>query len=329
MRFTLLILLMMLAFTALPPTAQAQDTNPSFAAWLAEFRQEALASGISRQTVEAALPDFEPITRVIELDRQQPERKWTFAEYRQNVINQARINKGREMMRTHRALLEQVSARYGVPPQYIVALWGIETSYGANFGSFDIPKALATLAWEGRRAAFFRSELMHALRIIEEGHISADRMKGSWAGAMGHNQFMPSSFHNFAQDGDGNGRKDIWNNLHDVFASTANYLARSGWNTEQRWGRPVKLPAGFNAADTKLENEKAKPLTAWQQRGVTMPDGSPIPVVAGMRGWIVTPDGLEGPAYLVYDNYKVIMKWNRSTYFATSVGLIADAIATP
>ena len=295
-----------------------------FGAWLAGFYEEAEKSGISKKTLDESLSGIQPVQRVIELDRKQPESKMTFAQYRQKIVDPVRISKGREMMRRYAGPLAEIERRYGVAPQYVVALWGIETNYGGNTGGFSIVPALATLAWDGRREAFFRKELLTALEIIDEGHISAASMKGSWAGAMGQNQFMPSSFMNFAVDHNGDGRKDIWNTTADVFGSTANYLSRSGWKPGQRWGREVRLPSGFSGSMEGLKVKKS--LAQWKALGVTLPDGAPIPVVAGMQASIVAPDGVGGPAFLAYDNYRTIMKWNRSTYFATSVGLIADAL---
>ena len=249
----------------------------------------------------------------------------TFAQYKQKVISQDRIDKGRRMLRENRAALDKASQKYGVPPQFIVALWGVETSYGSNTGGFGVIEALATLAHDGRRSEFFRDELFKALKIIDEGHISAAAMKGSWAGAMGQNQFMPSSFHNFAVDGNGDGRRDIWNSLPDVFASTANYLSKSGWKSDQIWGRRVKLPENFPSSLTGKETSKS--LAQWSHMGITLPDGSAIPVIQGIQASVIVPDGVGGPAFLTYDNYRVIMKWNKSTYFATSVGILADEIA--
>jgi membrane-bound lytic murein transglycosylase B len=312
---------------ALVATCHGASAEESFHDWLTHFRQEALRDGVSQQTIDKALPDFQPIQRVIDLDRKQPELKWTFEQYRKQVVNKTRVKHGREMMKKHAKLLNAMSKKYGVPPQYIVALWGIETNYGQSFGNFETVKALATLAWEGRRADFFKGELIKALRIIDEGHIGVHEMKGSWAGAMGHNQFMPSSFLKFAQDGDGDGKKDIWHDLADVFASTANYLSASGWHADERWGRAVKLPKHFDQGHIGLGSSKT--LEEWKKLGVKLPNGGVLPVAPGIRASLVAPDGLSGPAYLVYDNYKVIMKWNRSTFFATSVGLLADAIAAP
>ena len=303
------------------PVLAAGDYNT----WLANVRADAKARGISQRTIDAALTSkVTPVPRIIELDRKQPEGKMTFAQYKKRVISKDRIAQGRRLYREHKTLLNQVSAKYGVQPQYIVALWGIETSYGNNTGGFGVVQALATLAYDGRRSKFFRSELMNALKIIDAGHISAHKMKGSWAGAMGQNQFMPSSFNAYAVDGNGDGKRDIWTSLPDVFASTANYLAKSGWRGDEKWGRRVKLPAGFSKS---LEGRKIKkPISAWKRMGVTLPNGQPLPG-GDLQASIVAPDGVTGPAYIIYNNFRTIMRWNNSTYFATSVGTLADAIA--
>lgn len=281
--------------------------------------------GISAPTLDAALSGVSPDPRVLTLDRKQPEKTVTFAQYRKNVITPGRIREGRALLRRHAALLERVSARYGVPPQYIVALWGIETSFGKNTGGFGVVRSLATLAYEGRRGAFFRKELLDALRIIDGGHIDAAHMRGSWAGAMGQNQFMPSSFHSFAVDFDGDGRRDIWNTHGDIFASTANYLMRSGWDPEWRWGRKAALPKGCCAQAIKDRNRKS--LAAWKKEGLTFAGGRALPDDPENTAWLAAPDGPSGPVWLAYGNYDTLMRWNRSTYFATAVGLLADAIA--
>jgi len=249
----------------------------------------------------------------------------TYAKYRARVINEARVAQGRRLYKKHRTLLDKTAKEYGVSAPYIVSLWGIETSYGNNTGGFGVVPALATLAYDGRRSTFFRKELMNAVKILDQGHISHERMRGSWAGAMGQNQFMPSSFFAFAVDGNSDGKRDIWTSLPDVFASTANYLSKSGWVEDERWGREVRLPKNFSKKDIGLKVKRS--LQAWKSLGVKLPGGKDIPVIAGMKASIVTPDGIGGPAFLVYDNYRVIMKWNKSTYFATSVGILADRIA--
>lgn len=299
----------------------------AFDSWLQDFRSKAVEEGISRPTVDAALKGLKPLQRVLDLDRKQPEKTMSFARYRQMVVNDERVRKGREMMARHADELAEVERQYGVAPQYVVALWGIETGYGGNTGGFSVIEALATLAWDGRRSAFFAKELLDALRIVDDGHIGIEDMLGSWAGAMGQNQFMPSSFHNFAADGNGDGRKDIWTNLSDVFASTANYLSRSGWQAGERWGREVGIPSGFNRV--LIGPDVRKSLEEWSGLGVTLPGGGELPVVSGMTASLVAPDGEGGPVYLAYDNFRTIMKWNRSDYFATSVGILADRIAAP
>lgn len=314
-----------LSFLACMSLSQPASANSQpFAEWLAEFRAEARAEGISETTLSRALSNVQPIARVIELDRKQPEGRMTFAEYRKKVINQQRIDTGRELYQAYGNELRRIGAQYGVPPQYIVALWGLETSYGNNTGSFKVVNALATLAYDGRRSSFFRKELINALKIIDSGHISAENMKGSWAGAMGQNQFMPSSFHAYAVDGNGDGKRDIWNTIPDVFASTANYLSTSGWREDERWGRAVSVPSGFSKSYFGLETQKS--MQEWNALGVRDINGQALPA-ANMHASLVAPDGIGGPVYMVYDNFRVIMKWNKSTYFATTVGLLADAIA--
>ena len=308
------------ALALTPMNAQAAD----FQTWLYQFRQEAAQLGVSKPTIDAALTELAPLPKVIELDRKQPEKKMTFAKYKKGVVNPQRIAEGRRLMRQHADELRWVEQTYGVAPQYVVALWGIETNFGTNTGGFKVIDSLATLAWEGRRADFFKSELVKALQIIDQGHITAANMKGSWAGAMGQNQFMPSSFLNFAVDANRDGRTDIWNTDLDVFASTANYLSKSGWTPGQRWGRRVNVPTSFPA---ELVGPKVvRPLEYWRSLGVTSFNGAALPS-DNINASIVAPDGLPGEAYVVYGNYQTIMSWNRSTYFATSVGLVSDALA--
>ena len=298
------------------------ETN--FDNWVKAFKGEAIELGISPTLLEQAFEDVAPLSRVLELDRKQPESTMTFVEYRKSIVSQRRIQRGREMMAEHRDLLGEIGEQYGVQPRFIVALWGIETFYGKNSGSYRIIDALATLAFDGRRSQYFRTELLNAFRILQDGHTTLDSMKSSWAGAMGQCQFMPSSFLRLAVDYDGDGRKDIWSTPADVFASAANYLSQSGWRGNQIWGRQAHLPEGFNIKQASLKIKK--PLQHWQNIGVRKSDGNNLPL-ASLKASIVLPDGKSGPAYLVYDNYRVIMKWNRSTYFATSVGLLADTLA--
>lgn len=324
MIFRLAILLVSGFLLSATPAMAENKNGLDFQTWLRGFRTEAAAQGISQKTIHEALTDIQPVPRVIELDQKQPEKKITFAQYKKNIVNQQRIDKGRALMQKHARVLKAIEQAYGVQPQFVIALWGIETNFGTNTGGFRIVPALATLAWEGRRAEFFQKELINALKIIDQGHISAADMKGSWAGAMGQNQFMPSSFLSFAVDGNGDGHKDIWNTEMDVFASTANYLRQNGWTPRLRWGRRVELPRSFS--ESLLGPKIRKPMNDWIRMGVKNPDGSPLPP-DNILASIVAPDGVGGEAYIVYGNYQTIMNWNRSTYFATSVGLLADAIA--
>ena len=240
---------------AISVPARAEE---SFDAFLNGVRAEARRAGIRDATLQQAFAGVQPIPRVIELDRKQPEFTLTWPEYRARVLPEARLRAARESYQAERALLDRVEARYRVDPHVIVGIWGIESNFGANQGSYRLMESLSTLAWEGRRASYFRAELLNALRILDNGDVSAARMTGGWAGAMGQPQFMPSSYVRLAVDFDGDGRRDIWDSRADVFGSVANYLARNGWRAGEPWGQPVTLPAGFDAAsagrDTRADD---------------------------------------------------------------------------
>ena len=321
-RLTAMVLLLLSLATGYATLTDAQEED--FAAWVAAFRQDALAEGISSDTLDAVLPGLTFRSRVVELDRRQPEGTLTYAEYLSRVLPPARVNRGKRLLRKHRALLAEIGEAYGVQPRFIVALWGIESDFGRVTGGFPVLDALATLAFDGRRGAFFRGQLLDALRIVDDGHVQPDKMLGSWAGAMGQSQFMPSSFQQFAVDHDGDGRRDIWETLPDVFASAANYLARAGWKHDQTWGRQVRLPAGF---DFDLQGlEVTKSLDEWQALGVRRSNGDNLPT-RPLPASVILPGGPDGPAFLTYPNYRVLLKWNRSHYFATTVGQFADMLA--
>ncbi len=307
-----------LAALAVPAAA-----DPAFDAWLEGVRKEARERGLKDSTIESALSDIGPIKRVVELDRRQPEFKLTLDRYLSRVVSRARIEKGRARLAEHRDLLGKISAKYRVQPRFVVALWGIETDFGRYLGGFPVIPALASLAYDGRRSAYFRKELFNALTVIDQGHIAAKDMMGSWAGAMGQNQFMPSSFLRYAVDYDGDGRRDIWGTLGDVFASSANYLSKVGWRGDQTWGRMVRLPKGFDRTAIGLKVRKG--LRDWQRLGVRRPDGRNLPT-RNLRSSILQPDGANGSAYVVYDNFRAILRWNRSNLFATAVGTLADRI---
>jgi len=323
---------LLLCLLALPlgctSTAVGQPTTPSAAAaedfntWLAALKAEARARGISESTLNTAFADVtSPVDRVLELDRSQPEFTQTFSGYMKNRMSQQRIERGRRMLEEHRELFARLQAEYGVQPQYLVSFWALESNFGDFTGGFSVVNALSTLAWNPRRAAFFRNELLTALRIIDDGHIAAERMTGSWAGAMGQCQFMPSTFAAYAKDGDGDGRIDIWGSVPDVMTSAANYLSRAGWKAGERWGREVVLPSGFDLALSGTDVRKS--VTEWNALGLRRADGSALGS-ADLQASVVLPAGMQGPAFLAYDNFRTTMVWNRSTFYAISVGHLAD-----
>jgi membrane-bound lytic murein transglycosylase B len=301
--------------------ASAAANDVDFPTWLAALKQEARQAGVRDATLERAFAGVQPIARVIELDRKQPEKTMTFAQYMERVVTQTRITEARRKLDENRALLDTISRHFGVQPRFIVALWGIETNFGQNMGSFPVVASLATLAYDGRRSTFFRKELLNALKILDDGHIAPTAMLGSWAGAMGQSQFMPSSFLAYAYDWNGDGRRDFWGTREDVFASIANYLAKSGWKGNAGWGGEVRLPPSFDARLAGLEMKK--PLDFWRGVGVQHPDGRALEAAPGEAS-VVLPGGNEGPALLVTDNYRTILKWNNSVYFASAVGYLAD-----
>jgi membrane-bound lytic murein transglycosylase B len=291
--------------------------------WLRNLRADARAEGISPQILDAALAGVTPLPKVIELDRKQPESVLTFQDYLDHVLPQSRIDKARDRLAQRRLVLDQVAQRYGVAPRFIVALWGIESDFGQQTGGFSVIASLATLAYDGRRSAYFRRELLDALRILEHGDVAPGAMKGSWAGAMGQSQFMPSAFLRYAVDFNGDGRRDIWSDGPDLFASIANYLAESGWHDGEGWGRPVLLPAGFDPDQAGLD--VLRPVADWQAMGVIRADGGGLPA-GDPPGAVLLPGGPGGPAFLIFDNFRVLLRWNKSNYFAAAVGLLADRI---
>jgi membrane-bound lytic murein transglycosylase B len=302
----------------------AGAATASFQDFLAVIATEARQGGVSSATVQRAFAGIQPNERVLQLDRRQAEFTLTWDQYRHGRINQQRIDGGRKAYAENRALLDAIAVRFQVNPRVVVAIWGLETSYGGFTGTFNTIEALATLAWDGRRAAFFRAELLAALRILEQGDVAPDRMRGSHAGAMGHPQFMPTSFERLAVDFDGDGRRDIWDNRADALASIANYLAKSGWQGDERWGREVVLPPGFDAALAGRENQR--PLADWLRLGIAAADGSDLPPLA-MDTAILLPAGAGGQAFAVYQNFNVIRRYNPSDFYALVVGLLSDRVA--
>ena len=303
-------------------TVEAFD-RVDFDRWLADFRKEARAEGISKATLDRAFADVTPIAKVLEYDRSQPEFTRSFWNYLDRAISQERVERGRKLLRQHADLLSDIRADYGVQPRYLVAFWGLETNFGDYTGGFPVIGALTTLAYDPRRSEFFRAELMYALKILDGGHIPLSRMLGSWAGAMGQSQFMPSTFARYAVDRDGDGRKDIWGSLPDMFASAANYLSQIGWDDSETWGREVRLPDGFDFELVGLETRKH--ISEWQDLGVRRANGNDLPI-ADIEGSIIVPAGASGPAFLVYGNYRAILTWNRSHSYALAVGHLSDRL---
>lgn len=311
---------------ALQLPAWAQDAE-GFADYVVKIKAEALAKGYSSETLERAFANAKFYERAVSADKNQPEFKLTLDTYLPRAVPEWKAEQAVEKYNEHKELLEEVGAKYGVQPRFIVALWGIETNFGNYTGGFDVVSALTTMAYEGRREEFFKNQLWQALTIIQDGHIDPEQMKGSWAGAMGQTQFMPSSFMAYAVDYDGDGRKDIWNSMGDVFASAANYLKQAGWRDDVTWGRQVQLPADFDVSLADLKNKKS--LAEWQQLGIRTMDGDDLPTRSDIKAAVVIPDDKDGRVYLAYANYDALMRWNRSHYFVAAVGYLSDRIRFP
>src|SRR6201994_4135664 len=273
------------ASAAIRPVNAAEADFYSF---LTGLRRDAAAHGIRASTIDVALRNAQYLPHVIELDRKQPERTMTFAEYLDKVVTAQRMDGGRRELAENRVLLEGIWRRYNVEPRFVVALWGIESDFGKVMGNYAVVSSLATLAYDGRRSSYFRGELISALRILDQGHIRTDNMMGSWAGAMGQCQFMPSTFLGYAVDYDGDGRKDIWNDRADALASIANFISRLGWRGGEGWGREVMLPAGFDTSSSGLEVKR--PTGEWSRLGVRSIDAGPLGLREGEAS-LVMPDG--------------------------------------
>lgn len=300
------------------------DERPDYETYVESLKTEALEHGISEDAVQRAFADVTFYERAVSADRNQPERVLTLDTYLPRAVPDWKVQQGIEKYKEHEELLTQVGERFGVQPRFIVALWGIETNYGGYTGNFSVVSALSTMAWEGRREEFFKRQLMQALEIIDAGHIEPEQMRGSWAGAMGQTQFMPSSFLSYAIDFDEDGKIDIWNSYADVFASAANYLSNVGWSDDVTWGRQVQIPAGFDTELAGLSTKKT--LAEWQAEGVRRYDGTDLPTRDDIQASLIIPDDEQGRIYLAYSNWDSLMRWNRSNYFVVAVGHLADRI---
>jgi membrane-bound lytic murein transglycosylase B len=294
-----------------------------FAKWVADFRATARAEGISDATLRSAFDPVRYLPRVIELDGAQPEFTRTVWDYLDNAVTPQRVATGQDKLLQVRTEAEAAAARYGVPPAVVVAIWGMESNYGGNYGNTPVIDALATLGFEGRREEWARRELIAALKILDSGDIARDRMVGSWAGAMGQTQFLPSNFLAYAVDADGDGRRDIWGSMPDVVASTANFLSRSGWQAGVPWGVEVRLPPGFDygRADTSVRQSTAQ----WTAEGLRAVDDQPLPAFA--EATVLLPAGARGPAFLTGPNFRAVLRYNNSSNYALAVGLLAQRLA--
>jgi membrane-bound lytic murein transglycosylase B len=302
----------------------AQNTDEAFETCLAALGERARNDGVDAATVTSVLKSTRRLQRVVKLDRSQPEFTKTFADYYVPRVTTQRVTQGRALYVKHRDLLDRLQREYGVPGHYLLAFWGLETNYGSYFGQIPTMDALATLACDQRRSTFFSHEFLSALKIIAAGDIEQEHMRGSWAGAIGNMQFLPSVFIKYAVDGDGDGLRDFWGSLPDSLASAANFLRGIGWHTELRWGREVTLPKGF---DFSLSGrDRGRKLEEWVSLGITDVYGGALPQ-RDIHAAVLVPSGHRGPAFLTYDNFDVIMRWNRSEYYAISVGRLADRIA--
>lgn len=314
---------------ASPASAEAavvvneDERSQQFARWVAGFRTGARAAGIDEATLHLAFDNVRLVPRVIASDRAQPEFTRTVWDYLDGALSAQRIARGQDKLAQLRPVVDTLAARYGVPAEVLVAIWGMESNYGSFVGDIPTIDALATLGFEGRREAWARGQLLAALKILQNRDIDRAQMVGSWAGAMGQTQFLPSNFLAYAVDADGDGRRDIWGSMPDVMASTANFLASSGWQSGQRWGLEVRLPAGFDHAHADLEVRQ--PTSAWVAEGVQSMDGTPLPALEGAS--ILLPASARGPAILVGANFRTILRYNNSTSYALAVGLLAQQLA--
>ena len=311
--------LLVCAAFIITPSLHANPLSECYPDW----QQKALTLGLSKQVVESVIPGLQLLPRVLELDRRQPEFSVSFSSYFNTRVSEQRIDRGRILIEEHRSLLNRLTQEYGVPAQYLIAFWGLETNYGSFKGNMSTLNALATLACDPRRKDFFTNQLFDAFALLEEHKIEPTKMVGSWAGAVGHTQFMPGNYRRFAVDGDGDGKIDLWNSIPDALTSAANFLKNLGWQTGERWGREVRLPEGFPYLE--LVERRTRSLSEWQQLGLTTANGAKLPA-EDMQATLVLPAGHTGPAFLAYHNFGVIMNWNRSEFYALSVGHLADRI---
>ncbi len=313
----ILFVLVCATFGAQPAEAK------TFAQWVEGFWPTARAAGITRETYDRAFAGLEPDPKVIESANFQPEYVKPVGEYVDRVVSEKRVTTGKQMLVDQQALLDQIEKKYGVDRAVVVAIWGVESNYGTQPGDMNVIRALATLAYHGNRSSFARPQLIAALKILQRGDITVEAMNGSWAGAMGHTQFIPTTYQAYAVDWDGDGKRNIWGDVPDALASTASYLKKSGWRTDETWGYEVKLPKGYSPR--KNSEKSLRTLADWQRAGVVRINGEPYPR-PGDKAGLYAPEGANGPAFLVLNNFRTLLRYNNATSYALGVGHLSDRL---
>lgn len=333
---TAILMLSIIAFFSTSLFAQEDalvkegDIGTKFSEYVKELRVEAKMKGFSAELLDPVFASIKMREKVVQADKNQPETKLTLDKYLSTRVPSWKVKQAVEKMQEHAELLDQIEKKYGVQKRFIVALWGNESNFGRIQGNHPVLSSLVSLAFDGRREVLFKKQFFAALTILSEGHVSIENFTGSWAGAMGQSQFMPTSFLSYAVDGNGDGKKDIWSTPEDVFASIANFLSKEGWNSQQTWGRQVKLSERFDINTIHkyagLAKDKMQIMSAWDKLGVTRFDDTALPLV-NVNASLILPDDATGRIYLAYNNFHTLMRWNRSLYFGVSVGYLADRIS--
>lgn len=298
--------------------------------WLENLQREMISKGISQQTIDTAYKGkdyYQKMPEVVQRDNRQTEFILTTCTYVNRLVSEQRVKQARQHYQKMKKQYKNIEDKYGVPLNYLTAFWAVETNFGSNKGTYHLIDSLTNLSYKNRRSEFFKNELYNVLKIMDKTHLSEDKMLGSWAGAMGHFQFMPSTYNNYAVDYDGDGVADIWNSFEDALASAGNYLSKLGWKKDEPWGGRVQLPWNFNFKD--VGRQKTKKVSEWKKLGIKMYDGKPLPYADELKGSIILPDGRKGPAYIVFGNFKRVMIWNKSDNYAIAVVTLADYVAQP
>jgi membrane-bound lytic murein transglycosylase B len=315
----------LLLFILLLLVSQTLNAKPTFEQYLTDLKIQAIEQGYTTEFVDQVFVGVSYHKKTVTADKNQPETKLTLDKYLATRGPDWKVKKAVDLMAQHQVLLDQVEQQFGVQKRFIVALWGNESNFGNIMGKHKVINSLVTLAYEGRRETLFKKQLFAALKILKQGHVELENFVGSWAGAMGQSQFMPTSFLDYAIDFDNDGRKDIWNNNADVFASIANFLKSEGWSNQLTWGRQVTVPDNFDFSLAGLKSSSKRLLSDWHALGVRRYDGRNLPAMP-IKGSLIAPDGETGRIYLVYENFHTLMKWNRSSYFGVSVSYLSDRI---